>query len=402
MFSYSKNLLLKVLIIWISFSFSQILCLSLSTNDQVSIEESALHKILIDASPIFGHFQVTNSSYARWMANYPNETLLVHMNLPGTHDSQTWNYSTETRKSLKHITLLGGSIAAPSRFYRCQEIPLISMLEQGIRVFDLRFAFDVTKTRLVFWHAQALQSQTATVSDVLFAFSKWLDYHPSEAILVSLKYEKSTTLFARYNMNIQKAIYDALTTLVAQKYFLSAKNELGTLGDARGKIVLLRRFDLDMLPEDQVENLPGIYFPSSEWTINGQAISIVYNRNKNYTAYIEDYYHISTKSINERKIQLIIRSKYNVTMAHLEKAMLQYHHDDLFLTFASGERNANLPPHYPKIIALGKNDEEGINQKLTQVFQGLKGTKKRLGIVMFDFSNNPPELIESFLAIQNP
>ncbi|RKF57086.1 putative plc-like phosphodiesterase [Erysiphe neolycopersici] len=323
------------------------------------------------------------------------------MNLPGTHDSQTWNYSTETRNSLKYITRLRGSFIAPAKFYRCQEIPLISMLDEGIRVFDLRFAFDVTKTRLVFWHAQALQSQTASVSDVLFAFSKWLDDHPSEVIFVSLKYENSTTLFARYSVEIQKAILHALTSKTARKYFMGARNELGTLGDARGKMILLRRFDLDQLPPEQVEELPGIYFPTVEWTRNGQEIVIVYNRTQNHTAYIEDYYHISNGSLNIRKIFDVIKSKYEVTIAHLEKAVSQFH-DHLFWTFTSGERNVNLPPHYPKVIALGKNDEEGMNQKLTFYFQSLKGSKKRLGIVMFDFSNNPPELIKSFLEIQKP
>ncbi|POS82379.1 hypothetical protein EPUL_006508, partial [Erysiphe pulchra] len=302
------------------------------------------------------------------------------MNLPGTHDSQTWNYSTETRKSLNYITRLGGSIVAPAKFYRCQEIPLISMLDQGIRVFDLRFAFDVTKTRLVFWHAQALQSQTATVSDVLFAFFKWLDDHPSEAILISLKYEMSTTPFAHNSVKLQKAILHALTSIIAQKYFVTARNELGTLGNARGKIILLRRFDLNKLPPEQVEKLPGIYFPSFEWTRNGQEIAIIYNRTKNHIAYIEDYYHISTRSINARDIIPVIESKYEVTVAHLQKAM-SHDDDHLFWTFASGERNVNFPPHYPKVIALGKKDKEGMNQKLSLFFQSLKGSNKRLGIV---------------------
>ena len=44
----------------------------------------------------------------------------------------------------------------------------LSVLNAGIRVFDLRYALDVTNSTLVFWHGDGLQSETATVNDVLF------------------------------------------------------------------------------------------------------------------------------------------------------------------------------------------------------------------------------------------
>ena len=120
------------------------------------------------------------------MKSYPDSTPLTHMNLPGTHDTQTWNYSLATQQSLSGITSLGGQPVYPASVFRCQEDPIISMLDAGIRVFDLRFAFDITNSSLVFWHSQALQSQSATVEDVLFGFYRWLDEHPSEALLISL------------------------------------------------------------------------------------------------------------------------------------------------------------------------------------------------------------------------
>jgi 1-phosphatidylinositol phosphodiesterase len=44
------------------------------------------------------------------------------------------------------------------------------MLDAGIRVFDLRYAFDVTNTSLVFYYSQALLSEATTLDDVLFSF----------------------------------------------------------------------------------------------------------------------------------------------------------------------------------------------------------------------------------------
>lgn len=104
------------------------------------------------------------------MKSYPDSTQLVHMNTPGTHDSSTWNYSVATQDYLLHVTDLNNVTMYPPEIFRCQEHSFFDMLNAGIRVFDLRFAFDTTNSTLVFYHSQALQSETATVEDDLFAF----------------------------------------------------------------------------------------------------------------------------------------------------------------------------------------------------------------------------------------
>ncbi|KAI1002571.1 hypothetical protein K3495_g5627 [Podosphaera aphanis] len=361
------------------------------------LKNLALEKVLLDASPIFGAYKETKDHTSEWMKDYPDDKLLVHMNLPGTHDSQTWNYSPETRKKLNRITRLRGVLVAPARFYRCQGVSLVDMLNQGIRVFDLRFAFDVTKTVLVFWHGQALQSQTATVDSVLFAFYKWLGDHPTEAVLISLKYESFTTLNARNDEALQMAIFKMLTSKSAEKFFMKAKNELGTLGEARGRITLLRRFDLDLLPEEYEKKIPGVHFPPSKWTANGRNITFVYNTSQNQTVYIEDHFHLKTPF--RAGLAYSIDLKYNVTVDHLKQAVSQ-NHDSLYWTFASGERNIAFSPQYPKQIALGSSEVVGMNQRLAKFFKTQKNT--RLGITMFDFFDQPSDLIKSFLEIQAP
>ena len=147
----------------------------------VSLAELALQKVLSDASPIFGDFgaSATSPNTSTWMSSYPDSTLIVHMNLPGTHDSSTWNYSLATQEALLHVTDLNNVTMYPPEIFRCQELDFYDMLEAGIRVSDLRFAFDTTNSTLVFYHSQALQSETATIEDVLFAFYQWLDLHPN-------------------------------------------------------------------------------------------------------------------------------------------------------------------------------------------------------------------------------
>jgi 1-phosphatidylinositol phosphodiesterase len=110
-----------------------------------SLSHLALQKVLDDASPIFGYFTKASTPYSSWMSQYPDSTQLIHMNIPGAHDPQTWNYSLATQESLNHVTDLDGNPPAPPEFYRCQEKSFIDMLNAGIRAFDIRYAFDVSQ-----------------------------------------------------------------------------------------------------------------------------------------------------------------------------------------------------------------------------------------------------------------
>ena len=363
-----------------------------------SIADLALQKVLSDASPIFGFYAKTSTGNSEWMKAYPDSTKLVHMNLPGAHDPQTWNYTLATQEYLDHVTALDGEPTYPPAVFQCQEQSFMDMLTAGIRVFDIRYAFDVTNSTLVYWHSQALLSQTATVEDTLFGFYKWLDDHPSETLMLSFQYEGSTTLYAHDDADVQLALFSMLTSPAAKKYFLQTKNEFGTLGQARGKITLLRRFDFDQLPPSYTDAIPGVHFSPAQWQDNSPDITLVSNTEKNLTAYIEDFYE--TDSAIGTSAAYNIELKYNATAAHLTKAATQSP-DGLFWTFASSEYNANVPADFPRIMALGNGTAltplGGVNQQLVPFLQRQKG--KRLGIVMFDFFGTPSTLVQTLLDL---
>ncbi|RDW61494.1 hypothetical protein BP5796_11386 [Coleophoma crateriformis] len=364
----------------------------------ISLANLAQQKVLHDASPIFGEYEQTSAHTSEWMKKYPDSTKLVHMNIPGTHDSSTWNYSDATQSALKHVTDLDGVTVYPPEIYRCQDKPFIDMLNLGIRVFDLRFAFDPTNSTLVFWHGQALQSETATVEDVLFGFYKWLEDHPSEAVLLSFQYEGSTTLHAANDAAVQLSMFNILTSDHAKKYFVQTQGQLGTLGEARGKITLLRRFDLDQLAESYSEQLPGLHFSPSLWTDNDPNIALTYNTEKNLTAYIEDYYGLDSPIGSGAALN--IQWKYNATTAHLLKAATQYP-NSLFWSFASSNYDADTPPETPEIMALGNGTgytpRGGVNHLLVPFLKNMTG--KRVGIVMFDFFETPNTLVPALLSL---
>ena len=156
-------------------------------NSSTSLADLALQQILSAASPILGVYEsnASTTNTSTWMKNYPDSTELIHMNIPGTHDSSTWNYSQATQDSLLHITNVDGVTPSPAAIYRCQERSYFDMLNDGIRAFDIRYSFDATNSSLVVYHSAALQSETALLSDIMFGFYQWLEDHPSETLLLS-------------------------------------------------------------------------------------------------------------------------------------------------------------------------------------------------------------------------
>ncbi|TKX18815.1 phosphatidylinositol-specific phospholipase C-like protein 5 [Elsinoe australis] len=360
----------------------------------------ALETICHDAEPIFGSKSTEGSTeWSTWMAKYPDDTKLAHMNIPGAHDAATWNYTTETQQSLAHVTSLAKQQVPPPDWLRCQGQSISQMLNAGVRAFDLRYEQDATKQTLVFWHGPALLSQTATVNDVMFGFYQWLSDHPSEVVFLSFQREGSVDNAA----DVQMHIYDMLTSPAAKEYILSTSDTLEILGQARGKIVLLRRFDLDLLPPSYETNVPGLRFSPEDWTDNGASITIAYNSEHDPgtgkgLAYIEDYYGPETSPSSSLQENVEVNMK--AVLSHLDKAADGHLPDGLFWGFASGKNVRHDVAITPRLMALGDGTVRGVNDRLMEYFKDKRG--KRFGIVMFDFCEEPHELIPTFLSLQAP
>ncbi|KAI5364304.1 Putative phosphatidylinositol-specific phospholipase C, X domain-containing protein [Septoria linicola] len=374
-----------------------------SGSDYHQLAYFALQKVLDDAQPIFGHgSSLLASPYApepataTWMKAYHDETKVVHLNLPGAHDAATWNYSHATQDALDYVNGLANISAVEPANYKCQSRSIIQMLTAGIRVFDLRYAFDVTRTALVFWHGDALQSETATVEDVMYAFYAWLDLHPSEALFLSFQHEGGDN-----DMQTQLSLHEILSSHAAKQYIVQSRGELGTLKQARGKITLLKRFDLDSLPEEYEKSLPGLHFSPLKWTVNGADIELIYNSSTDATAYIEDYYYPLTEIGSTAATN--IRWKMNATEAHIHRAASAVHEESLFWGFASSTKTNNEPPDTPAIQALGNGTltpKGGVNAQLVNVLKKMQG--KRLGMMMFDFFEEPEDLVPLYLSLLSP
>lgn len=386
-----------------------------SRQQQPALPDLALQHVLDDGSQIFGVYspaapnQQPGSSSSKdrsaWMSRYPDSTPLTHLTIPGAHDAATWNFSLATRDSLPPNV----GTRDPA-YLRTQRASIAAALTAGVRFFDLRYALDPTGTALVFWHREALLSEVARVADVMFAFYAWLDAHATETVLLSFQFEgdrgpggddKQTT-------TVQRLLLDVLMGPAARRYVLQTRDELGTLGPARGKVVLLRRFDVDvdLSREEEAALLPGIHLSPALWPHNRYPdFELVYNPDKGLAAYVEDYYEpgaglgpgLSNASAN-------IARKLDAATAHLRKAAQEggeRQREGLFITFASGENNDNTPPVFPEIMAVGNGTAYtplgGVNQQLLPVLRELRG--ERLGVVVVDFWDEPAGLVDAILGL---
>lgn len=341
---------------------------------------------VLAASPILGFYNQSNGPLADWMGDVPDNTSLIDMNIPGTHDSATWNYTEATQRSMTNIT---GQLP-PAIAYQCQDRSLFQMLGDGIRFLDLRIGFLPGSQELGFFHASALQSPTATLPDVLLGFYRWLDDHPTETVLISMKVDNAT--FADppsdgqpSSPKLQSMVHELLTNELGSRYWLQKNGTLGTLGEARGKLVFLQRIQWD-------SPMLGIALPPSQFNDNDPAFALVYNERTGATVYIEDFYNIlPNPSTFEDKVSW----KLEITVENLIRASGPKHSDQLFISFASGGALRNTPPVTPQMLAVGSNGTAGVNSGLTEYLSQNRG--KRFGIVILDWYASSPELVKSII-----
>ncbi|KAJ7057597.1 PLC-like phosphodiesterase [Mycena amicta] len=358
------------------------------------LADKALEEILERAAPITGRGNLPPSRTSDWMANVPDDTKLVDMNLPGTHDSSTWDYSAERQAELWKYT-------GPMRshvFFRCQERSLLQSLTDGIRVFDLRIGYNPGEDTIGFYHGLALLSPTTSFQDVLFGLYHWLLAHPTETILISIQQEEGS--LTTYDDKLEEILHAALSNPLAQRFWLKEQGRLGTLGEARGKLVLLQRFTYEFLPTLGERHEFGIHLGAAGWTGNGRDIKLVYNEEPKRVAFIQDNF----KPLVPRNsgAEATISAKFSVVTAHLEKAIAEDSdnavEEGLYVSFASAHANGDTVPLTPNIIALGDGaGTSGMNERLLPWFKARKG--KRFGIVLLDFYHSEPELVETIIGL---
>ncbi len=158
---------------------------------------------------------------ADWMGRLDDGLPLSEITLPGTHNC-------------------GAEHAQLAFFSKCQGMGIKEQLEAGYRYLDVRLDGDNGELRLMHGFTECKPSpfsgRALTLSDVLGDCYAFLDGHPTETVLFCAKQEHGDLPVA----DLQRMLAEKISR-DPERWLLT--DALPLLGDARAKIVLLRRWE---------------------------------------------------------------------------------------------------------------------------------------------------------------
>ncbi|KAJ9609944.1 hypothetical protein H2200_006273 [Cladophialophora chaetospira] len=224
-----------------------------------------------------------------WMGDLPDHTPLGVLSIPGTHNAPTYHQ------------------APPS--VRCQAVSPKEQLKNGVRFFDIRVQvpepYDPNSDKLVLVHAVFPISLTGNkyFRDLYNDIIQFLKDHPSETLVLSLKREGTGKGTDEQLSRILKNNYTN-----PQQWFTQPR--VPTLGEARGKIVLVRRFALEE-PLKHEWNGKGWGIDGHVWEDNAPG-STPGSMCPSGDICVQDFYEVLEKPSIEKKIAL--------AQGHLERS----------------------------------------------------------------------------------
>ncbi len=153
------------------------------------------------------------------LSNLSDEIYISELNIAGTHDSAT-------------------AFVAMENSARCQDKTILQQLNMGVRLLDIRLSRKGSEFYLVHALADCFSDEKKTLrltfDEVLSDCKSFLMDNPGETIILSIKQDRgimSRGFFPRF--------YDKYIKGDESYWYL--ENRVPTLGECRGKIVLMRR-----------------------------------------------------------------------------------------------------------------------------------------------------------------
>ena len=211
-----------------------------------------------DTDPVYGSDS--------WMAGIPDNRLLSEMVIPGTHDSAT-----------QYVQL--------AYFSKCQSLSIREQLDAGYRYLDIRLAQEGKDLKLVHGFTNcktgsAVWSKKLYLSAVLSDCAAFLEKNPTECILFVVKKESGDGELSEF----QKLLSETLT---ASGIPVLETSEIPAMGEARGKLVLLRRYE-DALGLGVKAGIPLLWTDQPGY--GDTSLSFEDTENGGYTLRVQDRY----------------------------------------------------------------------------------------------------------------
>lgn len=268
--------------------------------------------------PSHSFLAIFSSSHpASWMSHLPDSLALSALSIPGTHNSPTHH------------------VALPS--VRCQVAPLRAQLDNGVRFLDVRVSARQNSDRMPLVHAAFPVSLWGAcyLEGFLAECYAFLGDNPRECLVLSLKREGTGSADDRA---MSRYLLDGYIARDEERWITGG--HIPTLGEARGKIVLLRRFTADERVTKESNGTFGI--DASAFPDNCTDGSVV--RDGRPLLRVQDLYSLSWNDV-ARKADLVC--------AHLARAAAGPS-GPLFLNFLSAS-NFFIATCWPERVAARVN-----------------------------------------------
>lgn len=163
-----------------------------------------------------------------WMSRISDDVNIASLSVPGTHNSAACF-----------------KLSAPS--VQCQGKSITHQLENGVRYLDIKLSKNYMSrgenvNDLIVVHGKfpVKLSGAYKFKKVLSEVYTFLDKHPTETVLLSVKLENTMLNWNAKTDEFAKVLFEKYIAHNRNKWYLS--NKIPTLQYARGKVVLLRRF----------------------------------------------------------------------------------------------------------------------------------------------------------------
>ncbi len=246
----------------------------------------------------------------RWMEDFPDETPLQLLSIPGTHNSPTYHR------------------ALPS--VRCQAVSIRDQLENGVRFLDVRLQVDKpndeSSDRLSLVHSafSVALSGSRKFRPLYEEIRDFLRRYPSETIVLSLKREGTGDAT---DADLARKLHDHYIDV---DHWMT-KPGIPTLGDARGKIVLLRRFNLNRKSRQLYGNASGI--DATGWRDNSPS-------SRSGDVHVQDFYEVLQTENIDLKMSYICdhleRTSQSLLAYDTKTRTLETAREPLFVNFLTG------------------------------------------------------------------
>jgi 1-phosphatidylinositol phosphodiesterase len=311
-----------------------------------------------------------STMHSSWMRGISDDARVTSLSIPGTHNSCS----------------IGGILG----FTKTQDVDLTDQLNAGIRFLDIRLSHYQDN---LFVHHDVVHMGKC-YADVLAVCSSFLDRHPSETILMSIKDEgRCDSVLGKFAPSrvFGKSRGDPMNWVVRSSSFEDAfmartwehvadpslfynlpsplpgggsvKINLTaetTLGEVRGKIVLLRRFEAD----------EHVGFDLTYWPENMRFRSAT---NPAYA--VEDHWWDPGEG-----------DKYEFIVTHVEEAKRR-NPKDLYITFSSA------------VHLNARGYSKSINPRLNDYLAG--SPHGRVGIIAMDYFTEPRGLVSNVIKMNS-